>query len=104
MVAEAAANDPGHDEPRSMKDIVNVRDAKLHLSRLLKRVEQGEVIVIARAGHPIARLVPLTPTHSPRMPGLYAGQVWIAEDFDSDEMADLFEGGDDLISDPPAVL
>jgi prevent-host-death family protein len=42
-----------------MATIVNVHEAKTHLSRLLARVEAGEEIVIARAGHPIARLEPL---------------------------------------------
>jgi prevent-host-death family protein len=38
---------------------VNVHEAKTHLSRLLERVEAGEEIIIARAGRPVARLVPL---------------------------------------------
>lgn len=42
-------------------DIVNVQDAKTHLSRLLQRVEGGETIVLARGGRPIARLEPLDP-------------------------------------------
>lgn len=42
-------------------DEVNVHEAKTHLSRLLARVAQGEEIVIARAGKPIARLVPVEP-------------------------------------------
>jgi prevent-host-death family protein len=40
-------------------DSINVYEAKTHLSRLLDRVEAGEEIVIARAGKPVARLVPL---------------------------------------------
>ena len=38
---------------------VNIHDAKTHLSRLLERVARGEEVVIARAGKPVARLVPL---------------------------------------------
>lgn len=82
-----------------MASEVNVHEAKTHLSRLLHRVEQGEEIVIARAGKPIARLVPIGVTSTPRVPGLYAGQIWIAEDFDegtSQWLADLFEGNGDV--------
>jgi prevent-host-death family protein len=39
--------------------VVNVHEAKTHLSRLLQRVEAGEEIVIGRAGRPVARLVPM---------------------------------------------
>ena len=39
---------------------VNVHHAKTHLSKLLMRVAAGEEVVIARAGHPIARLVPIS--------------------------------------------
>jgi prevent-host-death family protein len=48
-----------------MSETVNVHDAKTHLSRLLDRVARGEEIIIARAGKPIARLTPLSPTDRP---------------------------------------
>jgi prevent-host-death family protein len=71
--------------PRS----VNVHQAKTHLSRLLARVERGEEIVIARAGRPIARLLPFEP-HSPhRVLGGARDQVWIANDFDAPLPADV---------------
>jgi prevent-host-death family protein len=44
---------------------VNVHEAKTHFSRLLERVAHGEEVVIARAGKPIARLVPLAPVERP---------------------------------------
>jgi prevent-host-death family protein len=47
---------------------VNVYEAKTHLSRLLDRVAAGEEVVIARAGKPVARLVPI-PVQQPRVPG-----------------------------------
>jgi prevent-host-death family protein len=52
-----------------VETVVNVHEAKTHLSRLLARVEAGERIVIARAGHPIAELVPAKPSRRPRTPG-----------------------------------
>ena len=63
-------------------ETVNVHNAKTHLSRLLERVEVGEEIVIARAGRPVARLVPLLQSGAARTPGGWEGQVWIAPDFD----------------------
>ena len=53
---------------------VNVHEAKTHLSRLLERVEAGEDVVIARAGKPIARLVPVA-EKQPRKPGLAEGRL-----------------------------
>jgi prevent-host-death family protein len=49
-------------------EIVNVHDAKTHLSRLLERVRAGAEITLAKAGKPVARLVPLT-SGQPRAPG-----------------------------------
>jgi prevent-host-death family protein len=70
--------------------VVNVHDAKTHLSRLLARVEAGEEIVIGRAGVPIARLVPYrSPDRAARQPGAWRGRVSLAPDFDDDLPADV---------------
>lgn len=53
---------------------VNVQDAKTRLSSLLVQVEQGEEIVIARDGTPVARLTPVGPP-TPRQVGFVAGRV-----------------------------
>jgi len=53
---------------------VNVHEAKTHLSRLLERVAAGEEVVIARAGRPVARLVPIN-AEEPRKPGLAKGRL-----------------------------
>ena len=76
-----------------MGDAVNIHEAKTHLSRLIERVEAGEEIVIARAGRPVARLVPNRPRREPRVSGIWRGKVRLTPDFDaSDELiADLFE-------------
>jgi prevent-host-death family protein len=73
---------------------VNVHEAKTQLSRLLKRVEQGEEITISRAGQPVARLVPLRASRPERKLGLWKGRVWIADDFDetSEDLIAAFEG------------
>ena len=61
---------------------INVHEAKTHFSRLLARVEAGEEVLIARAGVPVARLVPYSPAQQPRVPGAWRGRVRIAADFD----------------------
>jgi prevent-host-death family protein len=68
---------------------VNVHEAKSTLSRLLKRVQAGEEIVIARGGQPVARLVPLAGGGGERTLGFAAGQVTIAPDFDAPLPPDL---------------
>ena len=74
---------------------VNVHEAKTHLSRLLKRVMDGEDVVIAKAGRPVARLVPYAQPTAPRRPGRYGGQIWTADHFDDtlpEDVQALFEG------------
>jgi prevent-host-death family protein len=62
---------------------VNIHEAKTHLSKLLARVKEGEEIVIAKAGQPIARLVPVVERPNRRLPGSARGKVTIAPDFDA---------------------
>ena len=57
-----------------MTTIVNVHEAKTHLSRLLERAHNGEEIILAKAGKPYARLVGLEP-RSERRPGLVQGRL-----------------------------
>jgi prevent-host-death family protein len=58
-----------------MSAVINVHDAKTHFSRLLERAHAGEEIVLAKAGKPCARLMPLAPTVAQRRPGRVKGQV-----------------------------
>jgi prevent-host-death family protein len=53
---------------------VNVHEAKTHFSRLLSRAHAGEEIIIAKAGEPYAKLVPLSPI-TKRCPGIAKGAV-----------------------------
>lgn len=73
---------------------VNVHEAKAQLSRLLREVENGGEVVIARAGRPIARLVAYERSKEPRRLGGWQGKIQIAEDFDElpDDMLDAFDG------------
>jgi len=61
---------------------VNIHEAKTHFSQLIEEVERGEEIVIARAGKPVAKLVPVEADPPPRKLGFLKGQIWISEDFD----------------------
>jgi prevent-host-death family protein len=77
--------------------IVNVHEAKTHLSRLLRRVAAGEEIVIARGGRPIARLVPVGTPPGERRLGIAKGRIVVAEDFDAPlppELLAEFDGED----------
>ena len=60
---------------------VNMHDAKTHFSRLINRVESGEEIIIAKAGKPVARLVPLIGRIEKRSPGTAKGRIVINEGF-----------------------
>lgn len=61
---------------------VNVHAAKTHLSQLLEEVQKGEEITIARAGKPVARLVPLAPRPKTRPLGILRDKVWIDPTWD----------------------
>lgn len=73
---------------------VNIHEAKTHLSRLLRRVAAGEEIIIARAGEPVARLVPLNGPKR-RDLGRDRGKFTVPGDFDAplpEEVVRAFEG------------
>lgn len=76
---------------------VNIHEAKTHLSRLLERAAKGESIVIAKAGKPMARLMPLEagePKPKRRL-GFLEGQFKVPDDFDTlfaDEIEEMFYG------------
>jgi prevent-host-death family protein len=79
-----------------MPKTVNLYEAKTHLSELVERAARGEEVVIAKAGQPRARLVPLERPQRARKPGAWKGRVVIAEDFDAplpDDVMATFEGG-----------
>ncbi|MGA8194900.1 MAG: type II toxin-antitoxin system Phd/YefM family antitoxin [Acetobacteraceae bacterium] len=74
---------------------VNIHAAKSQLSRLLDAAVAGEEVIIAKAGKPVARLVPIEKKQERRKLGTLAGQFTVPDDFDdplSDEILDAFEG------------
>jgi prevent-host-death family protein len=66
---------------------VNIYEAKSQLSSLIDEVEAGGEIIIARAGKPVARLVPLRREGHDRTPGSLRGKIWMAPDFDGSRVA-----------------
>ena len=74
---------------------INIHEAKTHLSKLIERVEAGEEFVIARAGRPAARLVPLERAGRPITPGKMKFPGGIPDDFNTmfeAEIEALFSG------------
>jgi prevent-host-death family protein len=83
--------------------IVNIHEAKTHLSRLIEEAASGEEVVISKAGKPMVRLVPFTTLAGPRPLGLLAGQVRESDDWwaADPELEALFygqNGGDPLFA------
>jgi prevent-host-death family protein len=77
-------------------DMINLYEAKTNLSQLVERAAGGEEIIIAKAGRPLARLVPLAQRTAERPLGLFAGQIVLGADFDDplpDDMRLAFLGG-----------
>lgn len=74
---------------------VNIHEAKTHLSRLLERVAMGEEVVIAKAGTPVAKLVPLKKMSKKRVFGCAQGDFTVPEDFNDPDpdIEDLFYKG-----------
>ncbi len=62
--------------------ISNIHEAKSRLSRLIEQAERGEEVIIARAGKPVAKLVPYHQDEKARQGGQWRGKIRIAEDFD----------------------
>lgn len=73
---------------------VNVYEAKTQLSKLIDRALAGDDVVIARAGKPMVRLVPVLAQPGRRTPGSARGQIRMAADFDElpEEVAAAFRG------------
>jgi len=75
--------------------VINVHAAKTQLSRLLDAAAAGEEVIIAKAGRPVARLVPIDVTLPPRRLGILDGKINVPDDFDDplpDEIIAEFEG------------
>ena len=76
---------------------VNMHETKTHLSRLVERAAKGEGFIIAKAGKPLVKVVPLSAGEAavPRRLGFLAGEITVPDDFDrmgQDEIDRQFHG------------
>jgi prevent-host-death family protein len=77
---------------------VNIHEAKTHLSRLVDAAAKGEPFIIAKAGKPLVKVVPLDAPAAPRRLGFMRGQFTVPDDFDTmyqDEIEKMFYGDDE---------
>lgn len=74
---------------------VNIHEAKTNLSKLIEETSKGEEVIIAKAGKPVARLVPVRESKKRRRLGPLAGKFSVPKDFDvalPEEVIASFEG------------
>lgn len=81
---------------------VNMHEAKTKLSSLVEAALAGEDVIIARAGTPLVKLVPVGRDTRPRQPGRFKGQIRMAPDFDQtpEDIIVAFEGNGSATSAP----
>jgi prevent-host-death family protein len=80
-------------------ETVNIHDAKTHLSRLVERAAHGEAFIIAKAGRPMVKVVPLDAPEADqrRRLGFLNGRITVPDDFDTmgdEAIAAAFAGGE----------
>ncbi len=77
--------------------IINIHEAKTHLSKIAEEVAAGKEVIVGKAGKPMMKLAPLNDKPKKRKLGALKGKIKIAEDFDaplSEELLNLFEGSE----------
>lgn len=72
-----------------MATTVNIHEAKTHLSRLVEQAAKGHEFVIAKAGKPMVRVVPIEPPPAKRRLGFLAGKAVVTADLKKDFAADI---------------
>jgi len=72
--------------------IINIHEAKTHLSRIVDEVAAGAEVIIAKAGKPMARLMPLTGVRRAKKLGLLKGKIRIPDDFNAPLPEDVIAG------------
>jgi prevent-host-death family protein len=85
-------------------ETVNIHEAKTHLSRLIERAAKGEAFIIAKAGKPMVKVVPIEEAETPkkRRIGFMKGEIVAPEDFDTmmaDEIEEMFYGKPNDVTD-----
>jgi prevent-host-death family protein len=78
-----------------MDSVINIHEAKTHLSKIVDEVAAGAEVIIAKAGKPMARLSPISAPARPKKLGLLKGKIKVPDDFNEpldDEAVADFEG------------
>lgn len=65
--------------------VINVQEAKTHLSRLIDDATEGKDIILGKHGKPLAKLTAYDPRKEPRKLGGFQGKLQISEDFDDED-------------------
>lgn len=78
-----------------MPKTINIHEAKTHLSRIVEDVAHGAEVIIAKAGKPIARLVPLEHKPTPKQFGLLKGKIRVPRDFNAPLPAGVLKSFED---------
>lgn len=68
---------------KTSKQQFTIYETRTHLSRLLKRVEKGEEIIVMNGSRPVARIVAVVPPAKKRVPGSAKGTLVMTDDFDA---------------------
>jgi prevent-host-death family protein len=78
--------------------VVNTYELKSQLSELIREVEEGHEVIVARNGRPVAKIIPWPPSRPPRTPGAWRGQVEILADVvgPDDDVVGLFDDSADV--------
>lgn len=73
--------------------VVNTHEAKSRLSELIREAEEGVEVIVARNGHPVAKIIPWRPERSVRVAGAWAGRVDYSDDVvgSDDEIVAMFD-------------
>ena len=78
-----------------MRTVINIHEAKTHLSRIVDEVAAGAEIIIAKAGKPLAKLTPISALVTKKKLGLLKGKIKVPDDFNAslpEEVLAAFEG------------
>lgn len=73
---------------------VNIHEAKTHFSKLIQSVLDGDEVIIAKAGHPVVKMMPIRPRKERKF-GTMKGKISVSDDFNDplpNDLLDLFEG------------
>lgn len=77
-----------------MLKTIDIDRGEFSLSEMIRLIKEGTEVLLLEKETPLARLTPVDSTEPARVPGLFAGQIWISDDFD-EPLPDSFWLGED---------